>query len=450
MSWHPSFAPRAVVGRVLRPLERFLRIEAASGIVLLAAAATALLAANSPWASRFDALWASPLTLGVGSLVSTHTVRFWIDDGLMTVFFFVVGLEIKQEWGEGVLSDRRTAVLPIAAAIGGVLAPASLYLLLNPGPELHHGWAIPTATDIAFAVGVLSLLGKRVPPALRALLLTLAIIDDVLAIIVIAWYYSAGIDPTGMLLAACGALLALALQRFVSRNPLIYVGPGVLLWLGLEHAGIHPTLAGVILGLMIPSGANAEADCATRNRQLRIARRELQEIRARLRRGERTARDLRPPLQRLKFAQREILPTGPRIEAALHPWVAYGVMPLFALANAGVALASTAPAAAHTATLLAGIVLALTLGKPLGILLAVRLSVSAGLCALPEGIAWRHLLVLGCLGGIGFTMSIFMANLAFTAPALLATAKMSVLIASILSASAGLALGRAVLKSSID
>ncbi|HVV45219.1 MAG TPA: Na+/H+ antiporter NhaA, partial [Bryobacteraceae bacterium] len=188
MNRHPLLAPLTVVDHVLRPLERFLRIEAASGVVLLAAAFTALLMANSPWASAFESLWSTPLTLGVGSRVSTQTLRFWINDGLMTVFFLVVGLEVKREWHDGVLSDRRTAVLPVAAALGGVIAPAVLYLMLNPGPELRQGWAIPTATDVAFAVGVLSLIGKRAPPALRALLLTLAIVDDVVAIIVIAFY----------------------------------------------------------------------------------------------------------------------------------------------------------------------------------------------------------------------------------------------------------------------
>lgn len=408
MNRYPLLAQRLVVDIVLRPLERFLRVEAAGGIVLLTATVTALLMANSPWSSAFEALWNTPVTLGVGSLQSTETVRFWINDGLMTLFFLVVGLEVKREWRDGVLSDRRTAALPVAAALGGVVAPAGVYLLLNPGPELRHGWAIPTATDVAFAVGVLSLLGKRVPPALRALLLTLAIVDDVVAVVVIACYYTAGVGQVGLLMAAGGALLGLALQRVGARGALIYAAPGILLWLGLERAGIHPALAGVILGLLLPSAP---------------------------------AREDHP----VPLVQHERLPPAPRIEAALHPWVAYGVMPLFALANAGVALGSATPTTSHAADLLAGIVLALVLGKPLGIFLAVRLSVSAGLGSLPEGIAWRHVLVLGCLGGIGFTMSIFIATLAFTASGLLATAKMSVLIASGLAAIAGLALALSTL-----
>ncbi|HZT04766.1 MAG TPA: Na+/H+ antiporter NhaA [Steroidobacteraceae bacterium] len=418
-----------------------MRIEAASGVVLLVSAATALLMANSPWVSSYDALWSTPLTLGLGSLVVTETVRFWINDGLMTVFFLVVSLEIKRELHDGVLSDRRAAALPVAAAIGGVLVPAGLYLAINSAPELRQGWAIPTATDIAFAVGVLSLLGRRVPPALRAFLLTLAVVDDVVAVMVIAGYYTTDIEPVDLLVVVVGILAAFAIRGLRPRNTLVYVLPGAIIWGGLKDAGVHPSVAGVILGFLTPSATCVDVDHAARNRHLRTARRTLWQVRSSLRRGKRADRELTAPLRSLQLAKCDILSPAVRIEEALHPWVAFGLMPLFALADAGVAFPGVDLPTPHAATLAAGILLALTLGKPLGILLATWLGMRAGLSALPEGITWRHMLVLACLGGIGFTMSIFIGNLAFTAPSLLATAKLSVLVASAVSASAGMVLG---------
>ncbi|HEX5461677.1 MAG TPA: Na+/H+ antiporter NhaA [Steroidobacteraceae bacterium] len=445
MNWHSTLAPRAVARLFVKPLERFLRVEAAGGVLLLLAAATALLLANSPWASWYDALWSTPLTLRVGSLVSTEPVRFWINDGLMTFFFLVVGLEVKREMHDGALADRRAAVLPVAAALGGVLVPAAFYLLLNSAAELRQGWAIPTATDIAFAVGVLSLLGSRVPSALRALLLTLAVVDDLVAVMVIAGFYAADIAPIGLLIAAAGVLVALALRRLTCRNALVYVVPGAMIWIGLKYAGIHPTVAGVILGLLTPSVICSGADHAPRNRPART-RRELPAIGSTQQRSQRAARALTAHLRRAHLAQRDALSPAARIEAVLHPWVAYGLMPLFALANAGVALPGAGLRAIYAPTLAAGILLALALGKPLGILLTTWLCTRARLTTLPAGIDWRHMLVLGCLGGIGFTMSIFIGNLAFTAPSLLATAKLSVLIGSALSASAGLLLGWSLLR----
>jgi len=392
-------ARRAALGAL-----RFINVEAASGIVLLVAAALALMWANSPVAPSYAALWHLELGFGLGRYLPEHDLHFWVNDGLMTVFFLVVGLEIRREMHDGSLSNARAAILPVAAAAGGVVVPALLYILINTDPVTHRGWAIPTATDIAFAVGILSLCG-RVPPTLRMLLLTLAIIDDIAAILVIALVYSGGIAYVGLLLVGAGVLLILAMQWLGIRPALAYALPGALAWYGMLRAGMHPTLAGVILGLLTPvraSFARLRPDCV-----------------------DPTALS---PVQQL--------------ERRLHPWVAFAIMPLFALANAGVTLSGLNLSAGQPLSVAAGIIAGLVFGKPAGIVLAAWLAVKLKLCALPKGVPWRHVLLLGLLGGIGFTMSIFIANLAFEDPQLLSAAKFAVLLGSGLAAVLGLLLGR--------
>jgi NhaA family Na+:H+ antiporter len=391
--------------KTLWPL-RFIGVEAASGIVLLLAAVIALGCANSPLAPFYEALWHLELGPGLSPYLPARDLHFWVNDGLMAIFFLVVGLEIRREMHDGALSDPKVATLPIVAAAGGVVVPALLYVLLNSTPELRRGWAIPTATDIAFAVGVLSLVGSGVPAALRMLLLTLAIIDDIAAILVIAFFYSGGIAVSGLLIVAAGVLLVLALQWLGARTALAYVLPGAAVWFGMLRAGVHPTLAGVLLGLLTPASAAF-------GRRGRAAS---------------AVPDGDSPLERL--------------EAMLHPWVAFGIMPVFALANAGVSLAGLNLSAGAPLAVGSGIVLGLVLGKPLGIVLASLGAVGLKLGALPEGVRWHHTLLLGLLGGIGFTMSIFIANLAFDDPALLAAAKFAVLVASGAAATLGLIVGR--------
>jgi Na+:H+ antiporter, NhaA family len=381
---------------------RFISVEAASGIALLLAAALALLWANSPLAHAYRALWHLPLSLGLARYLPEYDLHFWVNDGLMTLFFLVVGLEIRREMHNGALADPKVALLPIIAAAGGVIVPALLYLAVNPGPVARHGWAIPTATDIAFAVGVLALVGKGIPSSLRMLLLTLAIIDDIAAIVVIALVYSAGINWTGFPIMAVGVGLVFALQWLGQRSMLAYVLPGLIVWYGMLSTGMHPTLAGVILGLLTPVHPNF-----SRRTRVRDA-------------------DVAPATQ---------------VEGALHPWVAFGIMPLFAFANAGVDL-SGFQASGAPLSVAAGIALGLLVGKPVGIGLAAFLAVRMKLCALPADIHWRHVLLLGVLGAIGFTVSIFVANLAFTDAQLLASAKVAVLFASCVAAVLGLLLGR--------
>jgi Na+:H+ antiporter, NhaA family len=388
---------------------RFIDIEAASGIILLVAAALALAWANSPWAHSYQSLWHLKVlpgpVHGLARWLPAHDVRFWVNDSLMTVFFLVVGLEIRREIHDGALSNPRVAILPIIAAAGGVLLPALIYMSVNVGTDAFRGWAIPTATDIAFAVGVLALVGRGVPPALRMLLLTLAIIDDIAAVLVIACFYSSGIAVTGLLIVLAGVAIVLALQWLAVQSSLAYVLPGAIVWFGMLRAGMHPALAGVLLGLLTP--ATAEFG---RRRQGRV--------------------------------QRGAEPPVVRVQARLHPYVAFGIMPLFALANAGVSLEGLSLRSGAPLTVTAGVVLGLVLGKPLGVMLASLAAVRLKLSALPEDVRWRHMLLLGCLAGIGFTMSMFMAHVAFEDESLLTAAKFAVLVASGLAAVLGLVLGR--------
>lgn len=382
----------------LRVLVRFLQVEAASGIVLLAAAVLALAWASSPWAASYHALWQASVALPVAGFDAPRTLEWFVNDVLMVVFFFVVGLELRREQHHGALSDVRRALLPALAAIGGMVVPALVYLALAGRPETRAGWGIPMATDIAFAVGVLTLLGRRVPSGLRVLLLALAVIDDLGAIVVIALFYSRGVNVFGVGVAALGLVVTFALRALGVRLKLAYVIPGAIVWAGVYAAGIHPTIAGVVIGLMTPVNVDATSG--------------------------------RSPADEL-------------IDM-LHPWVAFGILPLFALANAGVSLHELA-LEASTAHIALGVTFGLWLGKPLGVLVACALTMRAGVGALPSALGWRHLCVLGLTAGIGFTMALFVAQLAFTDPAQLAAAKVGVLGASALAAVTSLIAGRLLL-----
>ena len=441
MSRHPSrpALPSAqfVAERVLNTLERFLHVEAVSGIVLLVAAAAALIWANSPAAHSYHQLWHAPLSFGVGGFVVALPLHFWINDALMAIFFLVIGLEIRREIHEGALANLQLAALPLAAAVGGIIAPAMIYLGLNSDAALRQGWAVPTATDIAFAVGVLALLGKSIPGAVRVLLLALAIVDDIAAVLIIALFYSDGLNFWGLLIAGAGILLVLGLQRIGIRSAFAYVLPGAILWFGLLRLGVHPTLAGVVLGLLTPVVPQRSPE-----RPLDRAARALNDVDQHSASSRADPRNLVEPLKQLKRAQRDLLPPVVRVQLALHPWVAYLIMPLFALANAGVSLGGLDFADQASRSVASGIAVALVAGKPLGILLASWLAVRLGFCKLAPELTWRGVLLVGCLGGIGFTMAIFIASLAFSDEHLLDAAKAGVLLASATAAVLGLALGK--------
>ncbi len=435
-AWSPLMrAARLAV----RPLERFLRVEAASGILLLISATVALLWANSPWAQSYSHFWHAPIGVRVGGLSLERSVEWLVNDGLMVIFFFVVGLEIRREIHHGELSELRRAALPLAAALGGMLVPALLYVSLAGAAETRAGWGVPMATDIAFAVGVLTLLGSRVPPALRVLLLALAVIDDLGAIVVIALFYSTGIEGAGFLVAGIGVASTLVLQRLGVRAKAAYVVPGVVVWAGIAAAGVHPTIAGVIIGLITPVQAWLGPTGFLEGMQ-----KEMAEL-ARASPEALSSHELAKTLHHVAVARREAMSPAESLIEMLHPWVAFGIMPVFALANAGVSLSGINLVDAASVRVLSGVAMGLVLGKPIGVLLACGVLLRLRIAVLPSGLGRGHLAVLGAVAGVGFTMSIFIAQLAFRDEGHLAAAKLGVLIASAVASVAALLLGRLVL-----
>ena len=406
---------------VARPVREFLRVEAAGSILLLLAAATALIWANSPWASSYDALWHAHLVIDVGPLHLDESIQHWVNDALMVIFFFVVGLEIKYELVNGDLRDPKTAALPIIAAIGGMVVPAALYLALNPpGSDGNAGWGIPMATDIAFAVGVLGVLGRRIPSAARLFLLTLAIVDDIGAILVIAVFYTSDLSLTWLAIAI-GLLAVMVVARLLRVwSVVVYAILGVGVWFALLESGVHATLAGVAIGLLAPAKpllneaiARGYATDALRDRHLNP-----------------------DELARLRFLLKESVSVVERLISTLHPLSAYVVLPIFALANAGVELGAISKVFTEPVGL--GIILGLVLGKPVGIFLTSYLAVRLGVARLPDGTSWPMVIGLGAVAGIGFTVSIFIAGLSFPGAELLTEeAKIAILLASLFAAIVG-------------
>ncbi|MCP1967501.1 Na+/H+ antiporter NhaA [Bradyrhizobium elkanii] len=439
MNDHPSFddLPRAqrLAEQALNTLQRFLHVEAVSGATLLAAAAAALILANSPFAHDYHAFWNLPLSIGVGDYVFSRSLHFWVNDVLMTAFFLVVGMEIRREIHEGALSKFDQAILPLIAATGGVIVPALIYLGINSDPAHAQGWAVPTATDIAFAVGVLALLGRSIPVNVRVFLLALAIIDDIIAVLIIAVFYTPSLQFGGFAIALLGALAVFGFQRIGIGSALPYFLPGALVWIGFMMAGVHPTLAGVVLGLITPA-----RPLPMREQPLDVVSRVLKQLRSSDAVSAGDSHRLERPLRELRVAHREILPPVSRVQMAMHPWVAYGVMPTFALANAGVGL-NGADLSAGGLLVMLGTALALIAGKPLGIVGATWVAVRLGWCRLAPGVSWGGVCLVGLLAGIGFTMSIFIAMLAFSDEGALRAAKLGVLFASLVAGVLGLGWG---------
>jgi NhaA family Na+:H+ antiporter len=432
-AWSPA---RRVAKRIIAPVERFLAIEASSGIVLLVAALAALALANSPFREPFEALWHTDLAIRIGSWEFERDLHFLINDGLMTIFFFVVGLEIRREIAHGELSQLKRAALPIAAALGGMIVPAVIYAAINAGGPAMHGWGVPMATDIAFAVGALALLGTRVAPALRILLLALAVIDDVGAIVIIAVFYSGDIALHGFALAGAGVAAIFFLQRLGVRSTWAYVPAGVVVWCGAYVSGVHPTLAGVVVGMLTPVRA-----WFTQERFVSDAEASVEAVRA----NEEGERAILPHLDVINRARRETVSPVERLQHRLHGWVAYGIMPLFAFANAGVPLGN-ATFDADGMRVFLGVALGLAIGKPLGVVAFAWLGTKARITALPRGVRWSAVSIVGLVAGIGFTMALFVANLAFEPGPLLETAKLAILAGSAAAALLGYVVGRLVLK----
>ncbi len=422
--------PAQPVDRLLAPLREFTAREASGGVLLMAAALIALVWANSPFAEAYDELWSTTLTIGAGDFVLAKSLHLWINDGLMAIFFLVVGLEIKREVLVGELASVRRATLPIAAAVGGAILPAILFLVVARGdPGAARGWGIPMATDIAFALGVLALLGSRVPIGLRIFLTALAIVDDLLAVLVIAVFYSSDLSVPALVAAAAVLVALVAANRLGVRRPVVYALLGLALWVAVLQSGIHATVAGVLLAMTIPARTKIDpADYLARARGF------IDDFGRQL--GDDPDDEHHAALWELEDLTESAQAPMLRIEHALHPWVAFLIVPLFALSNAGVRIGGDLGALVAEPVVL-GIVLGLVLGKQIGITLAAWAVVRLGLAALPTGVTWGHIYGVAWLGGIGFTMSLFVADLAFGESPALALAKVGILAASVIAGIGG-------------
>lgn len=419
--------PKEYVDRLTNPFLRFLHIESAGAAILLLFTIAAIVLSNSEWADPFEHIWKTQVGLHVGSLEFARSLREWINDGLMTLFFFLVALELKREFVLGELKKPRMAALSVAAAMGGMIVPALIYLALQLGQPGRHGWGTVMATDTAFVIGCLALLGSRIPRSLRVFMLSLAIVDDIGAILVVAIGYSSHIVWWPLAVVALGLAIVRAMAKLGFRGFPVYILVGGLIWLAVDTSGIHATVTGVILGLMTPARrwvsderlyailgqviahpASSESNMDTKDRQT---------------------------LQMAEIAARETLSPVERLEIALHPWVGFIIMPLFAFANAGVPLTLKNVGDSVTMAVFSGFVL----GKPFGIMLFSWLAIRLHIAIRPPELSWGLLGGGSMLAGIGFTMALFIANMAFS-ESLIDSAKLGIFIASVFSAVTGLAL----------
>jgi NhaA family Na+:H+ antiporter len=424
----PARAELLPIELLASPFVRFAKLEAAGGILLLVSTLVALVWANSPWAETYNELWNMHVSIGFGRFFLSETRLEWINDGLMSIFFFLVGLEIKREVLIGELSSLRQAAFPFVAAVGGTVVPALIYVLATHGnTDAQKGWGIPMATDIAFALGVLSLLGGRVPVSLKVFVTALAIVDDIIAVLVIALFYTEKIEVFSLIAGLAGVALCFGANLLGVRKPVFYAAIGIFVWCAVMKSGVHATVAGVLLSFTIPGRTYVD-----RERFLQRGRRVLDQFET----APANSAVAHAAIHTLE-AQCELVQSPlHRIEHNLHPWVSFLVMPLFAFANAGVGiLGNIQPAIRHPASI--GVALGLFIGKPVGILMFAWLSVRTRLTMLPSELSWRKILGAGCLCGIGFTMALFIATLAFGEGALLNMSKIGILGASLLAGICG-------------
>jgi NhaA family Na+:H+ antiporter len=438
--WSESdrYVPRTVV----QPLQRILRHEAAGGVVMLVAAAIAILWANSPWAASYTEVWHTPLRVELGGLLDLDhlSLQTWVNDALMTVFFLLVGVEIKREVVHGELRDARAVALPVIAAIGGMIVPAAIYAAINAGGQGANGWAVPMATDIAFAVGVVTLAGKRVPLAAKIFLLTLAVADDIGAIVVIAIFYTGAVSWGWLACAASAVAVIFLMRRSDVQSLAPYLAVGAFAWLALLESGVHATLIGVALGLLTPAWP-----LRSPRRFPAEARRAINRIEAAYYDRVLTPREFAENEQNIaEVARLAMFSTSPleRLERALSPWVAYVVVPVFALANAGVALDAGAIRGVASNPTTIGVVLGLVAGKTIGVFGATALTVRMGIARLPLGTTWRHLFGLAISAGVGFTVALFVTSLSFDTAATADAAKVGILAGSTLAGIIGFAILR--------
>jgi Na+:H+ antiporter, NhaA family len=419
----------------ISPIDRLGRLftgPTGGGVLLIICTGIALAWANSLWNHTYFEIWEKPLTISFAGVGLSKDLHYWINDGLMAIFFFVVGLEIKRELKVGELASVRQAALPIAAALGGVLVPALIYVSFNAGTPGAAGWGIPMATDIAFAVGILALLGDRVPFGLKVFVTALAIVDDLVAVLVIAVFYTAEINWAALGFGALCMVVLTVMNRLGVRHPTYYGVVGIALWAAFLTSGVHATIAGVLLAITIPSSTRMNAP-----QFLARTRCELERFEKGLGDSEFiTSEDQRNAVHGIEVACEQVQPPLHRMEHSLQPWVAYLIMPVFALSNAGLTLGREGHTSVSNPVTL-GIICGLLFGKPVGIFLASLVTVRLGYASLPNGVGWKHIHGAAWLCGIGFTMSLFIAGLAFEDVGILDFAKLGILAASLLAAIIG-------------
>ncbi|HWH32163.1 MAG TPA: Na+/H+ antiporter NhaA, partial [Egibacteraceae bacterium] len=414
-----ALVPRLVV----QPLQRFAQTETSAGVLLALMAIVALIWANSGWYENYHHLWETEIGLDVGGWGLHLTLHEWINDGAMAIFFFVVGMEIKRELVHGQLRDPRAAALPVFAAVGGMVVPALIYTALNGGEPSSNGWGIPMATDIAFAVGALSLVGKRLPTSLKIFLLTLAVADDLGAIAVIAIFYSTGVQLQWIGIVALTAAAVWVLQRMHVRWLAPYVVLALFLWFATHESGVHATIAGVVLGFLTPAHPFHPP-----KRAAQVLHRALDRVTAD-KRGEDSDVDEYELLDVARLSREAVSPLA-RLENALHPWSAYLILPLFALSNAGVRVVDSDFGELLTRPVTLGVMLGLVVGKPLGVVAASWIATKLRIGVLPAGVTWPHVTAVGLFAGIGFTVALFVSGLSFTDPDLSDGSKVGILLAS--------------------
>jgi len=430
-------APRTPIDVLLSPVHRFVKAQSSAGLLLLMCAVAAMIWANSPWADLYHELLSMTVTLGAGELlIIEKPLLLWINDGLMAIFFFVVGLEIKREILAGELTSFSRAALPIAAAIGGMAGPALLYAALNYGKPGINGWGIPMATDIAFAVGVLAILGKRVPLGLKVFLTALAIVDDIGAVLVIALFYTEKLSISALIIAHVLLAVSILMNLLGVRNTLVYIIIGAAMWVAMLKSGVHATIAGVLLAMTIPASVRLNPmQFLSKSRALLTEFEHAGDASSSL-----TQNKLQQhTLHELEVAAEHVQPPLLKLEHMLVGWVAFFIMPIFALANAGVSLGGGIMSAL-TDPICYGIAIGLFLGKLSGITVLSWIAVKSGIAALPTNVSWSQVFGASCLAGIGFTMSLFIAGLAFTTDEMLNTAKVGILLGSLISGVTGFVL----------
>lgn len=417
------------ISHLMRPFEEFFKHQVSGGIVLLATAVLALILANSPLSQQYFHFWEIKFSLGTESFGLTKSLHHWINDGLMAIFFFVVGLEIKREFLAGELASVKKAALPIAGAIGGMVAPAVIYFVLNPTGLESRGWGIPMATDIAFSLGIIALLGNRITRSVAIFLTALAIVDDLGAVLVIAIFYTTNLDLIALLVGAAFLALLIIGNRFDIQHPNYYALIGFALWVALLKSGIHASVAGVLIGATIPvRPKHGHDEFLSRAENLMRQIRQMGSVSGPFHNNEKMG-----SLLALEHITHDAMSPLQRMEHEMHHWVIFCVMPIFALANAGISMNMEELAVAATSPVTIGVGLGLLVGKPVGITLVAWIAVKLRLAHLPENTRWREIFGVGILAGIGFTMSMFITNLAFMDPQRVAAAKVGIFVASLLA-----------------